>query len=335
MYSRQKKYPTSDEDEKKKNRKKMCLLLVDDVDIVFDQDEGFLYSLNQLLSTSKRPIVLVTSDISVPHLYKFASQHKVIKFNSVSDKILSTWLQLVCLLEGLHVTRRGIQELLRYNLGDVRKTLLQLQFWVTTGGEPSRKVDAEELVSKVSAEPLEDMCGDDDNSRLSWLEEQKTDELETAKHDYCPQRFLNVCNSEDFELLRHLNEDTLWCNFRLILESFKSIEEKKKSVQHAASILDSHSSVDLLTGVLKLEDKSKFCSNSWKSAVRDSLELRESTQDYRSGDDLAEEIRHCILETSFRVHMKASEKVVLNIGLPDMDQWRYRHYFCFLIFIHD
>ncbi|CAB3369889.1 Hypothetical predicted protein [Cloeon dipterum] len=40
----------------------LSLILVEDVDIVFEQDEGFMKALNSLAENSKRPLVLVSSD---------------------------------------------------------------------------------------------------------------------------------------------------------------------------------------------------------------------------------------------------------------------------------
>lgn len=54
---------------------------------------------------------------------------------------LAVWLQIVCLVEGLLVDKDHLGNLLEYNQGDIRRTLLQVQFWCQSGGqiEPKRE----------------------------------------------------------------------------------------------------------------------------------------------------------------------------------------------------
>lgn len=298
-----------EQNQKEMNHKKMCLLLVEDVDIVFEQDEGFLYSLSQLLNTSKRPIVLTTSDVHSPHLSKFTSQYKVIKFNTVSDKILTSWLQLVCLLEGQHVTKNTIQELLLHNKGDVRKTMLHLQFWITSTGEhiKNRKAIMNVLKEEDCCEPLEVNCDHNDSSRLSWSVEVKAEE--TLRPSDC-----------------YLNDDILWWNTHEMLKMNASDEvEERRAVQHAAMILESQSFIDLVKGVLKIEDKSEVSLNSWSTTIKDSLELKENFQSCIHSHDVAEEIRRYILEDTVCMYKNARSKhdVLLNAGYPNMNQLRF------------
>lgn len=301
------------QDQNNMKNKKICLLLVEDVDIVFEQDEGFLNSLSQLLNTSKRPIVLTTSDIHAPHLSKFTNQYKIIKFNTVSDKILTSWLQLVCLLEGQYVAKQVIQELLLCNKGDVRKTILQLQFWITSTSEHTRNKNA--IINVLKEEdylgPLEVNYNSDDSSRLSWSVEIK------PKETLWPI---------DLKMHCYLNGDILWWNTHNMLKMNPSYEiEKEMTVQHAAMILESQSFVDLVKGVLKIEDKSDLSLNSsWSTTIKDSLELKESFQSCIHSYDIAEEIRGQILEDTVYIYKKIKSKhdILLSAGYPNMNQWR-------------
>ncbi|KAF7278666.1 hypothetical protein GWI33_008116 [Rhynchophorus ferrugineus] len=125
---------------KEKRSKKMCILLVEDIDLVFEQDEGFLSSLYQLITTSKRPIILTTTDTTPLHVQKLLNQHECIVFRPIYKEILGVWLQIVCLVEGLLVDKNDISSLLDYYKGDVRKSLLSAQFWCQSGGQLNRDV---------------------------------------------------------------------------------------------------------------------------------------------------------------------------------------------------
>lgn len=63
------------------------------------------------------------------------SQYKVLPFTSISSKVYSVWLEILCLIEGVRVDRAVLERLIDWNRGDLRKTLLQIQFWVLSGGD--------------------------------------------------------------------------------------------------------------------------------------------------------------------------------------------------------
>lgn len=256
-------------------------MLVEDVDIVFEQDEGFLYSLAQLLYTSKRPIILVTSDLYSQNIMKFTNQCKIIRFKRASNKILSTWLQLVCLAEGLYVSRKAINRLFTYNKRDVRKTLLQLQIWVTSGGE-NRNISTLTNQTVYSNDSSTVSCTDEEDSRLSWLDTEGT---EYIKHENCLNTFLN---SHDEALWGHLPQ-----------------AENKLTLQDITTFLETQSVVNVLNGVLKTEVAN--------SPIKDSLELKEDLQDCKHDYYLAEEIRECILKSAFHmVHKETNETDVVQ-----------------------
>lgn len=281
----------------------MCLILVEDVDIVFEQDEGFIYSLNQLLNTSKRPIVLITSDLDAMHLTKFRSQYKVIRFNTVSDRILTSWLQLVCLLEGLYITREGIQELLLHNKCDVRRTLLYLQFWVTSTEEKRKK--------KLTIDAIKDLTlSDDDNSRLSLVEDVKTNNTQN----------LAVSNANYY-----LYDDVFWANNEILEIHPSEGTEMKRAVQHAASFLETTSFVDTMNTALKINSSvAKLSSDGWKSVAKDSLELGEILLSYINGYDTAHEIERNVLTNNICAH---TNSISCNYKLPNTDQLRYNYEF--------
>lgn len=131
---------SQEDDDNLNSSRRICLLLVEDVDIVFEQDENFLGALNQLLTTSKRPIILTTTDCDCLHLRKFTSLYPLLTFSALTGPVLAPWLQVLCLIEGSYVDRHIISRLLEQNRGDVRSTLLELQFWIQRNSDDAGNI---------------------------------------------------------------------------------------------------------------------------------------------------------------------------------------------------
>nr|WKN12655.1 Atad5b [Photocorynus spiniceps] len=86
------------------------LILFEEVDVIFDDDVGFLAAIKTFMTSTKRPVVL-TTNVNV-----------------------CSYLRLVGLAENVRLERDDIINLLRVCGGDVRRCLLQLQLWVHGGG---------------------------------------------------------------------------------------------------------------------------------------------------------------------------------------------------------
>ncbi|KOC65862.1 ATPase family AAA domain-containing protein 5 [Habropoda laboriosa] len=119
------------------------LILIEDVDIIFDEDEGFISATYQLASNTKRPIVMTCRDIC-PHLNKMAPQQNRIYFKDAVGNSVSAFLELISLAEtGYRLPFNYITELL--NCGDLRKAILQLQYLLLS----ANKLDSIALLSSL------------------------------------------------------------------------------------------------------------------------------------------------------------------------------------------
>ncbi|MQL86296.1 hypothetical protein Taro_018826 [Colocasia esculenta] len=101
--------------------------LKEDVDAVVDEDRGFINTIMQLAETSRRPIILTTNSKN-PTLPQALSR-LVVDFTRPSTAELLAHMLMVCAAEGAQISPCLVERLIRTCQGDIRKTLLLLQFW--------------------------------------------------------------------------------------------------------------------------------------------------------------------------------------------------------------
>ncbi|KMQ92272.1 atpase family aaa domain-containing protein 5, partial [Lasius niger] len=107
------------------------LILLEDIDLIFEEDEGFVSAAYQLASNTKRPIVITCRD-TCPHLSKMAPQQNKIYFQKVSGSRVSTLLELISLAEtNRRLPYNCLTKLLQ--AGDLRQALLQSQYLLLSG----------------------------------------------------------------------------------------------------------------------------------------------------------------------------------------------------------
>ncbi|KAL7829690.1 hypothetical protein AOLI_G00305750 [Acnodon oligacanthus] len=121
--------PTTEEQGK---RTATSLILFEEVDVIFDDDSGFLTAIKTFITTTKRPIILTTSDPTFSAM--FDGSFDEIHFKAPSVVNLASYLQLLCLAENVRTDTQDLASLLHWNRCDVRQSLLHLQFWACSGG---------------------------------------------------------------------------------------------------------------------------------------------------------------------------------------------------------
>ena len=71
---------------------------MEDVDIIFEEDEGFISAAFQLASNTKRPIVMTCNE-TCSHLSKLAPQQFHIQFQAIAGHRAVALLELISLAE--------------------------------------------------------------------------------------------------------------------------------------------------------------------------------------------------------------------------------------------
>ncbi|NWH35230.1 ATAD5 protein, partial [Chloropsis hardwickii] len=108
------------------------LILFEEVDIIFDEDVGFLSAIKTFMATAKRPVILTTNDPTFSLM--FDGYFEEINFKTPSLINSVSYLQALCLAENLRTDVKDLAALLTTNNCDIRQSVLYLQFWVRSGG---------------------------------------------------------------------------------------------------------------------------------------------------------------------------------------------------------
>uniref|UniRef100_UPI0037E72ED4 ATPase family AAA domain-containing protein 5b n=1 Tax=Semicossyphus pulcher TaxID=241346 RepID=UPI0037E72ED4 len=126
--------PSTDSDQTASQNKKTAtsLILFEEVDVIFDDDVGFLAAIKTFMTTTKRPVILTTNDSSFKE--RFNCSVEKIFFKAPSEANACAYLQLVALAENVRLQLDDVRSLLKQTRGDVRRCLLQLQMWLQSGG---------------------------------------------------------------------------------------------------------------------------------------------------------------------------------------------------------
>ncbi|EDV28227.1 uncharacterized protein TRIADDRAFT_53629 [Trichoplax adhaerens] len=106
----------------------MTVILFEEVDLLFDIDEGFWSAVNSLMENTKVPIVLTCSDTALLHNLKLPYGHLI--YNAPSNNLVAVNMQVMCLVEGAVTDKKDIITIYRECKFDIRRTLLALQFWI-------------------------------------------------------------------------------------------------------------------------------------------------------------------------------------------------------------
>ncbi|XP_055982488.1 ATPase family AAA domain-containing protein 5 [Sorex fumeus] len=115
------------------NRKNATsLILFEEVDVIFEEDAGFLNAIKTFMATTKRPVILTTSDPTFKLM--FDGYFEEINFSTPSLLNVASYLQMICLTENFRTDVKDFVTFLTANTCDIRKSILYLQFWIRSGG---------------------------------------------------------------------------------------------------------------------------------------------------------------------------------------------------------
>lgn len=121
-------------------QQRKSLILIEDADVIFEQhDAGFVDALYTLASTSKRPVIIMATNPNCQHLQRLINQN-AIRFTPPNVLNISKFLSVLSLIENCPVELNDLVSLYLLNRKHLRKTILELQFYIQSGGDRQLKI---------------------------------------------------------------------------------------------------------------------------------------------------------------------------------------------------
>ncbi|KAL1214591.1 Replication factor C subunit 1 [Cardamine amara subsp. amara] len=113
------------------------LILFEDVDICFAEDRGLVSAIQQIAEKAKGPVVLTANDKN--HGLPDNLKRIELCFSLSSKEELLRHLSLVCAAEEIKVNPGSLEQLTMISGGDIRKAIMQLQFWFQSKPKRARE----------------------------------------------------------------------------------------------------------------------------------------------------------------------------------------------------
>ncbi|KAI5287332.1 hypothetical protein KEM54_006059 [Ascosphaera aggregata] len=200
-------------------RQKQSLILLDDVDVLFEEDKQFWTGVLALLKHSKRPIIMTcTNESSIP--FAALDLEAAVHVIPPSPDIVADYCLAIAAQEG-HLLKHDDVESLYQSLGnDLRATLMTLNFWCQMGigsekagldwrpdqkliyGTEEEKQDVRRTISDGGyVKGLESL-----NHDISTLSEKLEKEL-VSREESLTQWSIGVMDWEEREVLAEMKQD--------------------------------------------------------------------------------------------------------------------------------
>ncbi|XP_044104301.1 ATPase family AAA domain-containing protein 5 isoform X2 [Neovison vison] len=207
------------------NRKNATsLILFEEVDVIFEEDAGFLNAIKTFMATTKRPVILTTSDPTFSLMFDGCFEE--INFTTPSLLNVASYLQMICLAENFRTNVKDFITLLTTNACDIRKSILYLQFWIRSGGGFLEERPLS--LCRGNGRNIQLVCSEDGPDSKNKAKNTKRSPTDLPKCDTgCVETLFGLKNifspSEDlFSFLKHkIRTKEEWHQFIQLLTEFR------------------------------------------------------------------------------------------------------------------
>ena len=183
--------------EETKGIDKTTVILFEDIDIVFeDLDEGFHSAINNLITTTKRPIVLTTSSqnfmtCNKNKILNLKCLPQIFEFRPIQPRIIAKYLQFLCLAEGFCIDYCNLFGLVLSKKGNISACMHQLQYWVSLYGSGAQCIPYNYLRNSViKFEPTFPTNTSSEKEKLAKAVEKEDSLAKLLNHKFNHSHFL-------------------------------------------------------------------------------------------------------------------------------------------------
>ncbi|KAL8717042.1 MAG: hypothetical protein Q9225_005678 [Loekoesia sp. 1 TL-2023] len=323
----------------KQKIQKQSVILLEEVDILFEEDKQFWATILELIMQSRRPLVMTCTDEGLLPLNDLPL-FGILRFRQPPTQLATEYLLLLACNEGHLISKEGVTALYRAKCNDLRASITELQFFCqmavgdVKGGlewmliQPSSKGKDNPEPNRVVSDGtyLKGIGWAEHNRRYPEYGQKASDEIDVVSA-VCNGWGVDLANQDDFlpaEPITSLRSINRTDNFRN-LASLDLVHDALSAadILHCPGFrMELTSHLDTTTPEISEKDRANYVEGS--TLVQTDV----LTDHSRVSDSIAAALRvlgrRTLLETAGSHSMKPlDEQYVIDV-LPDMVQARRR-----------